>query len=108
VAIRAVEQSDAEGMIKLFSKLDSETSFIMMEPGERKVTPDDQVKRIEEYRNSSGKYMAVAVERDEVVGFIVASCGTANRNRHSTYLVIGIAKAYRGQGIGTNLINAME
>lgn len=41
-------------------------------------------------------------------GFIVVSAGTANRNRHSAYMVIGVQKSFWGQGIGSALMAFME
>ena len=106
--IREAIEPDAQQMIDLFSKLDNETSFMMMEPGERKVSIEDQVKRISSFANASDKLMAVAEKGDVLAGFIVASSGVANRNRHSAYMVLGVQKAFWGQGIGGALIEFME
>lgn len=108
MVIRKAIESDAVNMIELFVKLDSETSFMMMEPGERKLNVEDQAKRIKSFTSSDAKLMAVAEVDGDLVGFIVASSGMANRNRHSAYMVIGIQKAFWGQGIGSALNEFME
>jgi len=108
VVIREAIESDAVQMVELFAKVDNETAFMMMEPGERKISVEDQVKRISSFANANDKLMAVTEIDDELAGFIVASSGMANRNRHSAYMVIGIQKAFWGQGIGSALIKFME
>ena len=106
--IREAAESDAQGMVDLFCKLDSETKFLMMELGERKISVESQAKRIESFGHCPDQLMAVSLVEDAVVGFIAASCGTANRNRHSAYMVIGVEKAHWGKGIGKCLIQYME
>lgn len=106
--IREATESDAKGMVDLFFKLDSETKFLMMEPGERKISVKIQAKRIERFAHCPHKLMAVSLVDDTVVGFIVASRGTVKRNRHSAYMVIGVEKAHWGKGIGKCLIQYME
>lgn len=106
--IREAKEPDAQLMIDLFEKLDSETSFMMMEPGERKLSVEDQVKRIHSFANASDKLMAVAEAGDALAGFIIVSSGMAIRNRHSAYMVIGVQKAFWRQGVGSALIDFME
>jgi RimJ/RimL family protein N-acetyltransferase len=38
----------------------------------------------------------------------VAIGGNARRNKHSAYIVVGILKDYRGQGVGTKLFKELE
>ncbi len=106
--IREAIESDSGGMIELFYKLDSETKYMMMEPGERNFTVDDQAKQIKSFSEANNMIMVVALVKGVVSGFLVASSGTANRNRHSASMIIGVAKNHWGQGIGTSLIEYME
>ena len=106
--IREAIEADAQKMIDLFQKLERETSFMLMEPEEKKVSVEDQQKRINFFSSSTDNLMAVAVVEGEIVGLIVASTGTVNRNRHSAYMVIGVQKASWGKGIGSALIEFME
>jgi RimJ/RimL family protein N-acetyltransferase len=52
--------------------------------------------------------MAVAIMENQLGGSIVASCGAANRNRHSAYMVTGVVKSHWGKGIASALIQYME
>lgn len=81
--IREAIESDAQKMIDLFARLDNETSFMMMESGERKISVEDQKKSISSFARSSNKLMAVALIEDQIIGFLVTTSGAANRNRHS-------------------------
>lgn len=106
--IREAIESDAQKMIDLFARLDNETSFMMMESGERKISVEDQKKSISSFARSSNKLMAVALIEDQIIGFLVATSGAANRNRHSAYMVVGVQESYWGQGGGSALIEFME
>lgn len=106
--IRAAKAGDEKGMINLFKKLDSESKFMMMEPGERKISEEEQANRIKSFSESAEKLLAVAIVNSKVVGFIIAYCGHANRTRHSAYMVIGVEKAYWRKGVGRSLIEFME
>ena len=92
--IRQAVESDATEMVKLFQQLDSETKFMMMEPDEREVSIETQSERIKSFNEDHGKLMAVAQTDNMLVGFIVACCGSANRTRHSAYMVIGVPRAH--------------
>ncbi|WNO11038.1 GNAT family protein [Teredinibacter sp. KSP-S5-2] len=106
--IREAEVNDAAAMLELFKKLDSETSFMLMEPGERKTSLEEQQKQIESFANTASKLMAVAEIQGHVAGFIVAVGGFAQRNQHSAYMVIGVEKRYWRQGIAGAMIGFME
>jgi len=100
VKIRQAAESDASEMVKLFQQLDSETAFMMMEPGEREVSIETQSERIKSFNEDHGKLMAVAQTDIMLVDFIVVCRGSANRTRHSAYMVIGVARAHCCKGIG--------
>lgn len=108
VKIREARINDAAAMLELFKKLDSETCFMLMEPGERKTSLAEQQEQIENFANTVSKLMAVAEIRGHIVGFIVAVGGFAVRNRHSAHMVIGVEKQYWRQGIAQSLIRYME
>lgn len=104
VNIRTIEASDAEKFLSMLKKLDSETNFMMYEPDERKTTIAEMSERINEsLKNSS--LMIVAEVNSEIVGFLSAERGFANRIKHSAYIVVGILKEYCGKGVGTRLFN---
>ena len=107
---RPATTSDATAMLELFRDLDSETQFMLYEPGERTTTPEQQQHIILDFIETPSKTMQVAVDgaSGEIAGFIVGIGNTQARNRHSVYCVIGIRQQFTGQGVGQQLLEALE
>ena len=108
--IRKATKGDGNQLVELFNTLDTETSFMMMEPGERNTSEQEQENHIKEFANSTSKTMLVAFDdkREEIIGFIVGIGGTFLRNRHALYCVIGVKQCSSGQGIGKKLLTNLE
>ncbi|MCL6271595.1 GNAT family N-acetyltransferase [Sansalvadorimonas sp. 2012CJ34-2] len=107
--IRAVQPGDGQPLAELLNTLDNETRFMMMEPGERNTSTEEQEKHIEDFCTSQSKAMLIACHENtgEATGFIVGIGGNFLRNRHSLYCVIGIKQKYNGQGLGKKLMAVM-
>lgn len=105
--IRKVEAKDSERLLNMLKQLDSETKNMMYEPGERKTTPEEMKSNIENI-NVSNLLMLIAEEEGNIVGFLTAERGFANRIKHSAYVVIGILESYRGRKIGTKLFEELD
>ena len=105
--IRTVRPEDSDLLINMLKQLDTETSFMMYEPGERTATADDMKLRIEQWEKSDSLFLLLENEGD-LAGFLSASRGEPKRVRHCAYLVIGILKDYRGKGYGAMLFQEME
>ena len=106
--IRDPQRSDAQALVDLFSKLDSETSFMLFEPGERMTTVDAQKERIFEFNEAENRQMFVACHGEYVVGVIVGNGGGMSRNQHSVQIAIGVEKAFSGLGVGFQLMQGIE
>jgi RimJ/RimL family protein N-acetyltransferase len=106
--IRKAEVDDAEALVSFFERLDREANFMLYEPGERNLTAEQQAKRLASLENSSSGAMFVAKVAGEIIGFVAGVGGTANRNRHSVHIVIGILEAFCGRGIGPALMETLE
>lgn len=52
--------------------------------------------------------MFVAENDGTILGFAVGIGGSANRNHHSVYIVIGILRGYWKKGIGRGLMQNLE
>ncbi len=100
--IRPVEIQDSENFLKMLNQLDNETSNMMYEPGERKTTIEDMQINIGNINISESRTL-IAEDNENIVGFISAERGFANRIKHSAYIVMGILKDYRGRGMGEKL-----
>ncbi|MBM7578647.1 GNAT family N-acetyltransferase [Jeotgalibacillus terrae] len=106
--IREIEPKDAENLRLLIQQVESQADFMMMEAGERKTTTEQQLKQIESLKKQENSTVLVAEEQGQLIGYMFAIGGSAMRNRHAAYLVIGILPGYRGKGIGTQLFQQME
>lgn len=108
VAIREIQESDASLFLALLNRLDKETAFMMLEPGERQTTVEEQQSRIRNWLENQRDIVLVADAGDELAGFVALQGGVFRRNRHSGYLVLGVSQAYGGRGLGRGLMEAIE
>ncbi|GAA0466128.1 GNAT family N-acetyltransferase [Alkalibacillus silvisoli] len=106
--IREVKSADSEKLSTLIQQVDQSSDYMLWEPGERNISPENQLKMIENIETQENSTILVSEDNDHLVGYILALGGKARRNRHSAYLVVGILKEYRGQGIGRKLLSAIN
>ena len=103
--IREIQEKDAELFLNLLLELDNQTKFMILEPGERKNDPEVTRSIIKKKLEDSFMYVA---EEEKLVGFLTAQRGSANRIKHTAYIVIGILGGHRGKGIGRKLFEELE
>lgn len=106
--IREVKLSEAAEFLKLCKRLDRETDFLLLEPGERKITVKEQEEKIKNVLATENKNIFVAEDKGNLIGYLIASGGKFKRNWDTIYIVIAILQDYTGQGIGTKLFERME
>jgi ribosomal protein S18 acetylase RimI-like enzyme len=99
--IREATPADAERLLELKLALDSETEFMMLEPGERATEIADE---------ASGPNSVVIVADDgaRLVVYVEAQRGAFRRNRHGAYVVIGVREDAAGRGLGRQLLDHLE
>jgi RimJ/RimL family protein N-acetyltransferase len=109
IQIREIREDDAEKFLDLCQQLDLETQFMLLEPGERIITIEEQRERIKNILSRNNQTIFVAEDHQgQLAGHLTAIGGNYNRNRHTVYLVIGILQGFTGQGIGTRLFTQLE
>lgn len=109
ITIRRALEEDAPAVLALACALDRETSFMMLEPGERTSSVEEQARRIQSMHTSGNGMLFVAEnEGGALAGLLGAQGGQYRRNRHTVRIFVGVRQAYAGQGIGTQLFCAME
>jgi RimJ/RimL family protein N-acetyltransferase len=106
--IREIKHDDAERFVNLIKQVENEAQFMLLGPGERKITPEEQEKRIVAMKKSDNSTIFIAEENNLPIGYLIAMGGNAKSNKYSLYLVIGILSQYRGHGVGTKLFEAVE
>jgi RimJ/RimL family protein N-acetyltransferase len=108
VAIREVAPQDAARFLALCLALDAETTYMMLEPGERQTTVAEQRAEIAATLASGNSTILVAAAGHELAGYVAVTGGRYRRERQTGYIVAGVRQAYAGQGLGTRLFEALE
>ena len=108
ITIRPITVADAAPLLALAHQLDGESCFMMLEPGERQTSIEEQAAQLKLLLARPNQMIFVADDGDRLVGYLAAEGGAFRRNQHSAHLVIGILAAYGGQGIGTQLFAALQ
>ncbi len=101
--IREIQLDDAQAMLELNKRLDEETKFMMLEPGERDPSVEAQANRIRGFIEKRNHQLFVAQAEDELVGYIAVMGGPYQRNSHKANMVIGILRNHTGRGLGSVL-----
>ena len=109
--IRPVTVDDTERFYHMMCRLDEETEYMMYEPGERQARTRDlsRLRAVVEGAASGADLLLVAVnDREEIIGYIWAERGKLNRMLHTAYIVIGIRRAFRRQGLGSQFLYRLD
>ncbi len=107
INVREVRVDDAATFLELCTRLDEESSFMMLEPGERQTTVDEQRLQIAAILAQPNSTILVAEAGTSLAGYVAAHGGEFRRNRHSAYVVAGVCQSFSGQGIGTRLFQSL-
>ena len=105
--IRKLEKEDGELLLKLMLELDTETSFMLYEPGERKSTVAHVSNKIGALNGSGGIVFGVEQNVD-LVGFVSAQRGSARGINHSAYIVMGVLRSVSRKGMGSTLLRKID
>ncbi|MFK7992600.1 MAG: N-acetyltransferase family protein [Granulosicoccus sp.] len=110
ILVRSAVPTDAQGFLDLWEVLDSETEFMLFEPGERKIAFDEQKKRLERSVDSDNIAMFVLEDPLQAIlaGFAAGFRNTNFRDNHKLHLVIGLRQRYTGKGLGSKLLDSIE
>ena len=95
-------------MLELKTSLDRETSFMMLEPDERKEEVEAVMESIRAVEAEPNSVVLVAEVEGDLVGYVEATGGKFRRNRLSAYVVIGVRQSAAGSGIGGSLLAGLD
>jgi RimJ/RimL family protein N-acetyltransferase len=104
-AIRLAGPRDAGELLALQHQLDAQSSFMLLEPGEREQDPGPLRARLES-QGPAGSFDLVADGPDGLAGWLSVEVLVYRRARCTGYLVIGVDAAAAGRGIGAGLLSA--
>lgn len=102
--LRIAGPDDAIALMKLRQRLDEETSFMLLEPGERDTSIQALARHLEEVSRSENSVVIVAGRRGDMAGYVELAGGKFRRNRSTTHVIIGVLAEASGQGVGTGLL----
>jgi RimJ/RimL family protein N-acetyltransferase len=108
VTIRSVTQQDVEALLELYLILDEETTFMMLEVGERSRSLEAVKLRILQAETCPDGTLLVAENEGRLVGFLEACGGHYRRNRHSVQLAMGVRRDCWQRRIGRRLLEEAE
>jgi RimJ/RimL family protein N-acetyltransferase len=81
---------------------------MLLEPDERQTSVERQIERIRGIRGGQQENVWIADVEGKLVGFLGATIGGVNRNRHSANLAMGVLSDYWGRSIGQELLKSLE
>jgi len=105
--IRHVQINDANQLVQLIAEVERTSETMLYEAGERILSAEQLKKRIESFGSDASTILVAEID-GSLVGYLMVIAGTANRNKHSAYIVIGISEASRGQGVGKALFTSLN
>lgn len=108
VTIRTIRESDAGEFLSLCNRLDGETSFRLLEPGERSASVESQRETIARILAEDKDVILVAEVGGQLVGYIAGIAGKHRRNRHAVEVIVSVLQAFSGQGIATRLFERLQ
>jgi RimJ/RimL family protein N-acetyltransferase len=108
VTVRRVSLADAEALLGLYQVLDLETSYMMLEPGERSSCLETVRLHVLQAETCPDGTLLVAEKDGHLVGLVEACGGQYRRSRHSVHLAMGVRKDCWGLGVGRRLLDGVE
>ena len=106
--VREPKRGEGALLMKLMVELDADSKFMMLEPGERQTSAQEQELAIEEFLTSTSKVMFVAENEGDLVGFVAGYGYRPNRKKHVMNCVLGVLSSASGKGLGTRLMKRLE
>jgi len=108
--LRRATKEDAAKFLSLWEALDSETEFMLYEPGERKATLEQQASQLAISKKSKNAaiYVIEDTVQSELVGFTAGRRNTNLRDRYTLNVVIGLRQIYTGKKLGAKLLSELE
>lgn len=103
IKFRQVTEADAEAYLELRLRLDGETEFMLLQPGERVIMPKQERNRLVSLLEQGTSMIFAAEAEGRWIGYLAAFGSNYKRNKHAASLVLGILQSYSGRGVGTRL-----
>lgn len=100
--VRKAIDKDAGKIISVI--VDAEDSgFMLFAPGERRMEEASLIKFINSINNAPKSGFFIALENEEILGYLMVKSQNLSRTSHRASLAIGVHSNSRGKGVGTTL-----
>lgn len=99
--IRPARPEDFEGVVKLIREVSANSTYVVAESVAEQLLYDDAVMR---HNTVQSRVVFVATAEDTVIGWCHLDLSQLEKLRETAKLTVGVAAEYRGQGIGSQLI----
>jgi ribosomal protein S18 acetylase RimI-like enzyme len=93
--LRIAGPDDAVALMKLKQRLDEETSFMLLEPGERDTSTPALARHLEDVSRSENSVVIVAGQHGDLAGYVELAGGKFRRNRSTTHVTGLLEQAKR-------------
>ncbi len=104
--IRQIKPADSKEFVEFYKQLTSETDYMTFSPDETEEKAKQEEEFIKKYDDY--KQVFIAVEDDQIVGYIGIGRSHLERLNHVAKLTVGVLEDYKRQGIATKLIKFAE
>lgn len=103
--VREAAPDDAEALFSLNREAQTETPHLLLEPGEGFTNPSEQRSALEA---ADGRVVLIAFLSDEPVGYLGATRGAFQRNRHCMSIAMAVLRRHWRRGVGRALLGEIE
>ena len=105
--IRTAQPNDAAAMLAYIRLVAGETEFFILQPDEFPETEEQERKWVQDHLDHPGQIVLLAEASGTIIGNISFENGPHRRIAHRGTLGIAVVKPWRGQGVGTTLLQAL-
>ena len=105
IEIRDITEADSEAFSALIIQLAEESEYTLLTPDEARQAASSQGDRTRQLIASPNHTVLLALEDDQLLGFIGLTRGTLQKNAHVCSRTIGVVQAQQNRGIGSRLLD---
>lgn len=105
IDVRKAIQADAEQFVEVMRDAEN-SSFMLFGPGERNMTVEQAAKLIETINKKTKSALLVALDGQQLLGYLILHGETVKRIAHRGSVVIGVHSEARRKGVGSALFTA--